>query len=414
MARRNPKNFKYIDGSIKSINVQDINNSLAFFNGRIATIEALQQSGTALELVEVAGNTFAYENGKIWKWIVTGDSTLSITGLGSDPVVGIVIATQSDGGEHVITLPGVSDDVSFRTADGDVNILGFLWDGVTLYWDSSFKGGSGVSSAYEKESEAFFAVNTALNDPQKLAVDTLVKRLKAIGWGKFKAVYPFIGGTADTHKWNLVDPRDLDAAYRLVFNGGWTHTANGSAANGTTGYANTFFDLGATIIENPPTLTDLADWKSFCVTYYSRTNSVQGAGDYNYFGTARSSYIVQFENFNNSGFYFVPGKVDGAVTVGSGETVFNGLVALNRQSASLAKGYVKMKQIGSDITTALDVGISTPTPLYINAKNNAGTATEFSNHQCAFFTIGSGLTDGELNDLNSAIVEYQTALSRNV
>lgn len=37
------------------------------------------------------------------------------------------------------------------------------------------------------------------------------------------AVYPFIGGTASTHKFNLKDPRDLDVAFRLTFSND-THT----------------------------------------------------------------------------------------------------------------------------------------------------------------------------------------------
>ena len=31
-----------------------------------------------------------------------------------------------------------------------------------------------------------------------------------------KAIYPFVGGTATTHKFNLKDPADINAAFRLV------------------------------------------------------------------------------------------------------------------------------------------------------------------------------------------------------
>jgi len=75
---------------------------------------------------------------------------------------------------------------------------------------------------------------------QASAVNTLVTDLKAAGiWTKMKAIYPFVGGTATSHKFNLKDPRDLDAAYRLVFNGGWTHSSTGALPNGTTAYADT-------------------------------------------------------------------------------------------------------------------------------------------------------------------------------
>ena len=66
------------------------------------------------------------------------------------------------------------------------------------------------------------------------AINTLVVSLKNFGiWTKMRAIYPFVGGTALTHKWNLKDPRDLDIAFRLVFSGGWTHSSTGALANGT-------------------------------------------------------------------------------------------------------------------------------------------------------------------------------------
>jgi len=49
------------------------------------------------------------------------------------------------------------------------------------------------------------------------AIDTLVLDLKGYGiWTKMKAIYPFVGGTATTHKYNLKDP--VDAMQRLEFN----------------------------------------------------------------------------------------------------------------------------------------------------------------------------------------------------
>lgn len=62
------------------------------------------------------------------------------------------------------------------------------------------------------------------------------------GSGKFKALYPNVGGTASAHKFNFVNPLDTDAAFRVVFNGGWTHTANGAISNGTNAFADTFIN----------------------------------------------------------------------------------------------------------------------------------------------------------------------------
>jgi hypothetical protein len=68
---------------------------------------------------------------------------------------------------------------------------------------------------------AFVAASGVTDNTQKSAVNTLVTSLKEYSvWTKLNAIYPFVGGTATTHKWNLKDPRDLDAAYRLEFFGG--------------------------------------------------------------------------------------------------------------------------------------------------------------------------------------------------
>ena len=42
---------------------------------------------------------------------------------------------------------------------------------------------------------------------QAAAINTLVIRMKADGvWTKMKSVYPFVGGSAASHKFNLKDP----------------------------------------------------------------------------------------------------------------------------------------------------------------------------------------------------------------
>ena len=56
-----------------------------------------------------------------------------------------------------------------------------------------------------------------------------------------KYLYLFIGGTATYHKWNFIDPRDLDAAYRITWHGGVTHNENGITGNATNAYGDTHF-----------------------------------------------------------------------------------------------------------------------------------------------------------------------------
>ena len=93
------------------------------------------------------------------------------------------------------------------------------------------------------DAQAFITAAGITDPTQQSAIITLVSDLKAYGiWTKFKAIYPIVGGTASQHKFNLKDPRDLDAAFRLTFATGYTHSSTGMLPNGTTAFADTKFN----------------------------------------------------------------------------------------------------------------------------------------------------------------------------
>jgi len=95
----------------------------------------------------------------------------------------------------------------------------------------------------DPDAQAFITAAGITDATQQAAINTFVVSWKAANlWTKTKAIYPNVGGSATSHKFNLKDPRDLDAAYRVVFNGGWTHSAAGAVSNGTNAYADTFIN----------------------------------------------------------------------------------------------------------------------------------------------------------------------------
>ena len=101
-----------------------------------------------------------------------------------------------------------------------------------------------VDSGIDESANLFFAASGLSDTTQKNAVNTLVKDLKRFGlWNKIKAIYPFVGGTPESHKWNLKDPRDTNDAYRLTFSGGWSHSSTGVKCNGSNTSADTFLSL---------------------------------------------------------------------------------------------------------------------------------------------------------------------------
>ena len=78
------------------------------------------------------------------------------------------------------------------------------------------------------------------------------------------AVYPMAGGVADSHKFNFLDPRNLDAAFRLQFFGSLTHSSLGIKGNSDIGgYANTFLIPSTHLILNNTHLSFYSADESF-------------------------------------------------------------------------------------------------------------------------------------------------------
>jgi hypothetical protein len=99
-------------------------------------------------------------------------------------------------------------------------------------------------STLDSDALAFITAGNITNSVEINAVGSLVTQMKNAGiWARMVAVYPFVGGTALAHKFNLLDPQDTNAAHRIVFSGGWTHTDKGALANGTNAWGdpNVFF-----------------------------------------------------------------------------------------------------------------------------------------------------------------------------
>ncbi|MFY7885673.1 MAG: hypothetical protein ACOVOV_12625, partial [Dolichospermum sp.] len=122
-----------------------------------------------------------------------------------------------------------------------------------VYATNTFGTASATSNSifvYDGDAYAFDSAETAAGTPltttERNAINDLVINLKNANiWTKFFALYPIIGSTATSQKFNLKNPADTNAAYRLAFIGGWTHSSNGALPNGTNAYANTFLSTSA-------------------------------------------------------------------------------------------------------------------------------------------------------------------------
>jgi hypothetical protein len=256
----------------------------------------------------------------------------------------------------------------------------------------------------DPDAQAFITA-AAITDPtQQSAIDTLVVGLKADSlWTKMKAIYPFVGGNASSHKYNLKDPRDLDAAFRLVFNGGWTHSSTGATPNGTNAYANTFF---------APSTNGLL-YNNNHISFYSRTTAANGATGFYDLGSGNNagsdSLSLWSRRSNNTAGYdssnFATNRITFSNTDGKG-------FYLGTAPNTTAKFFKNGISQGS---LALTNQALTNANVYIGGFNEYSTGTiYYSLKEQAFASLGNGLTDTDVTNLNTRVQAFQTTLSRQV
>lgn len=276
--------------------------------------------------------------------------------------------------------------------------------------DYSLDDSTTESSSYDSDADAFFTTVGITDDTQKGAVNQLVLDLKAASiWTKMKAVYPFVGGDATKHSYNLKNT----SLFQLTFSGGWTHASTGSTPNGTNGYADTGFnfhdDGGNSGL--PTNRTDLTAYQSFALGFYSRSNTAPST-DRTLFGSFKSTDEILWDNYSTNRHYIVYGDaINDVVNPGTG---YKRLCLISRTANNSAKAFRDGTQVGTTKTTTRTTNIQTRNNMWIGAENNNGTGRWWGDYECAFFFISDGLSDSEVTALNTAVNTYQTALSRNV
>jgi hypothetical protein len=249
-----------------------------------------------------------------------------------------------------------------------------------------------------------FITATGITDANIInAVNILVLSLKtALLWTKFYTIYPIVGGTALTHKYNLKNPLDTDAANRLVFGGGWTHGANGITGNGSTGFARTFLIPSVTLINNNNNHG-----------LYIRTNTTtSGQRDFGVFtGGLAPDIIIGINKTGDSAFdnlNFTTNRITYVTTDSSG------LWENDRSTSIVHKAYRNGLQVGTTDTTA-NVNILPIAEFFIGASNNgSGTGIGFSNKQIAFAYNMTSLSDAEHLTFYNIVQTFQTTLGRQV
>jgi len=259
--------------------------------------------------------------------------------------------------------------------------------------------------AIDPDASLFLRTAGITDTTQQSAIDTLVLELKNAGiWSKMKAIYPFVGGTASTHRWNLKDPRDVDAAFRLTFTGGWTHSSTGADPNGTNAYADTYY-----IPKNEASLGDV----SFGV--YNIENTTTGINDCGTGTSTGTSAMAILSRLSNTFYADTWGSTRGRISTTL--TDRTGLVMASRTATNVFKAYRNGTQLGStNTTTQLQSDLDTLTVKFILGayRRTDDTIINYTDAQQSFAFIGNGLTDAEASSLYTIVQKYQTTLGRQV
>ena len=258
------------------------------------------------------------------------------------------------------------------------------------------------SSSFDSSTQAFIDATGISDSAITTPLDTFVLALKSAAiWNKLHAIYPFVGGTAAKHKWNLKDPRDLDAAFRLTFNGSWVHSANGITCNGAE-YADTFFSPSA----------NFAGATSASLGIYSLTNGSTAGGATPYDMGASDGGDLQatvvISKYSTGSSYYTVGSASYAGSIVNSDG--RGMYLTVRRDGTTTYGYKN----GSQVVAAADTVSLGSSTLYIGASHKGTNPSYYCGREFAFAVIGGALTGQEALDLYNAVQTLQTSLGRQV
>ena len=205
---------------------------------------------------------------------------------------------------------------------------------------------------------------------------------------------------ANQFKYNLVNPVDSDAAFRLVFNGGWTHSSTGATPNGTNGFADTFLIPSSVLAQNS------THFSNYFPNFVPEAKCQIGTSD---IGNINSLYV--FYRFSSTIGAYIRANSTLDTFENSNQVSNSGLRIVSRTASNSTKVFVN--NTNNYLSTLNSSGLSTY-PISLSARNTANVRDSFSALQQSFSTIGDGLTDTEAANLYTRVQAYQTALSRNV
>jgi hypothetical protein len=200
---------------------------------------------------------------------------------------------------------------------------------------------------------------------------------------------------AAAYKYNLKDPQDTDAAFRLKMFGTWTFTPTGAKPNGTNAYMDTSFVPSNNISIN-----------SGHLSYYSRTNVNLSQIEMGTITGASAGYYLIF-SFGGTG-YSAINSIESPRPSAANPTT--GLLIGSRTTSTEEKYFTN----GVSQTRTANVSSVPNYSVYIGCYSQYGNPAYYSTKQCAFASVGDGLLDSEAAALYTIVQQFQTSMARQV
>jgi hypothetical protein len=241
---------------------------------------------------------------------------------------------------------------------------------------------------------AFIETAGISGETQQTAINTLVLGLKANSlWTKMVSIYPLIGGSAFSHKYNL---KNINT-HPVVWFGSISHTSNGvELGNGGYGSVPT---LNINTLEQNN--TSFSVYNKTTLTWPSPTQRylIGSTAGHAHFGTGFRDAFGGFQYsgvFNGTEFGYrdntlgLPGyTVVSRINSGNFQIYFNSTELYNASTTSI-----------TPISSTFEIGRA--------GVGYVGTTPQTS----AFVTVGQGLSQSETTTLTNLVQAFQTTLGR--
>lgn len=209
-------------------------------------------------------------------------------------------------------------------------------------------------------------------------------------WDKIQAAGITVGTTADQVKFNVKNPLNSDAAFRLTFSGTWNYSSSGMSETGS-GYADTKY--------NPSDSANLDDNHIAVYTTAGSENTMMGAAP---FGTFQDGIYL----FVNSGTWYVKNYGTGSSSESPTPAAsgYSGFFVNNRVSSTSYS--VFKNNVASYATNTTN--LRTANNIWLNAMNQGGVSYP-GDYTISFWSIGRGLTPDQLRAYNNIVEQLMDA-----